>query len=603
MPAAQNTLMFSSMCDVLDEIEKTTKRLSIIDMLSAFFRQTLEETPQQLVQVIHLLLNEVGPVHENLPLGIGEAMLVSAVSQTSGRRPQAIRAELRKAGDLGTVAQREKNSQSTMVRPKRLSVNSVFQKLREVSTVKGANATKKKTDILRFLLVSCVGSETKFLVRLLQGKLRVGLAEKSLLAALANALADLQKTDREEAVGVVRDVFCIAPLYEEILEKALEHGVRNLRAFITLRPGVPLKPMLAFPAKSVSEVLQRTKTEPFCCEYKYDGERAQIHITGGDVAIYSRNMENTTERYFDLKEKIRKCFRGQEAVIDAEVVAWSREKNKALPFQVLSTRKRKAVAGSEIKVDVCVFVFDILYLDGVSLVAQPLRKRREKLRASIIQENPHLQLVSAVDCSGDEKTVEAFMEEALENGSEGLMVKLLDAGSTYEPSQRSRSWLKLKKDYIDGAADSLDLVVIGAYYGKGKRTGVFGGYLLACYSPDEEEYQPICKLGTGFSEADLEEHTRRLSELLTETQPAYYRTTDTVRPDVWLVPKEVWEVKAADYTLSPVYTAAYGLVDSERGVSLRFPRFLRKREDKGPEDASDAGLIADLYTQQASHTK
>lgn len=190
-----------------------------------------------------------------------------------------------------------------------------------------------------------------------------------------------------------------------------------------------------------------------------------------------------------------------------------------------------------------------------------------------------------------------FLDESVDSGTEGLIVKTLADG--YEPSKRSSHWLKLKKDYLEGLGDTFDLVPIGAWFGKGKRTGVFGSYLLAVWDPEVEEYQTITKIGTGFSEELLKQLAETMKESTVPQAKRYYRYPDTLTPDVWFEPKAVWEVKAADLSISPAHKAAMGLVDETKGISIRFPRLVRVRDDKGPEDSTSPQQVAEMYRKQA----
>jgi len=267
-----------------------------------------------------------------------------------------------------------------------------------------------------------------------------------------------------------------------------------------------------------------------------------------------------------------------------------------MPFQELSKRKRKDVKVEDIQVRVCLFAFDILYLNGESLLHKNLTERRELLRQHFEPVDFEFQFAKSSDSEKTED-IQAFLDESVKDGCEGLMIKMLESeASYYEPSRRSVNWLKLKKDYLAGIGDSLDLVVVGAYYGKGKRTNVYGAFLLACHDADSEEYQTICKIGTGFSEEALAAHYAVLQPLETD-KPRGDVKVGGAKPDVWIEPKVVWEVLTADLSLSPVYTAAQGLID-ERGVSLRFPRFLRVRDDKSADDATGPEQVAEMYERQ-----
>ncbi len=449
-----------------------------------------------------------------------------------------------------------------------------------------------------------------FLFRMLAGKLRIGLAEQSVLIALAHASVQFHKlkkvtNDNDDLPEIImKSAFNSLPNYEIIIPKLLQYGIFDLPKHCGMVPGIPLKPMLAHPTKSLSQVLDRFENLAFSCEYKYDGERAQIHrLSDGKCYIYSRNSENMSQKYPDVMEKLSLVVppeMTESFILDCEVVAWDPISCKILPFQILSTRKRKDVSVESVQVQVVLFAFDLLYLNGESLLRRSLRERRELLHSHFQEVQNEFYFAKSIDSSSVED-IQIFLDEAVQSSCEGLMVKTLDEEASYEPSKRSRNWLKVKKDYLDGIGDSLDLVVMGGYSGRGKRTGGYGGFLLGCYDPDNEEYQVICKLGTGFSEADLERMTLELKPHVLPSGPKpYYRYGESVKPDVWFDSLCVWEVKAADFSISPVYTAAWGLIEPGKGISLRFPRFIRGRTgEKGPEDATTSQQVAELYEQQA----
>ncbi|CAM8895420.1 unnamed protein product [Rhodiola kirilowii] len=358
--------------------------------------------------------------------------------------------------------------------------------------------------------------------------------------------------------------------------------------------------MLAKPTKGVSEIIEKFQDMVYTCEYKYDGERAQIHyMEDGSVEIYSRNAERNTGKYPDVAAAVSRLKKSSvlSFVLDCEIVAYDRVKKRILPFQILSTRARKNVVVSDIKVGVCIYAFDILFQNGQSLIKEQLKVRRQHLYDSFEEEPGYFQFATSIT-SNDLEEIQKFLEAAVDGSCEGLIIKTLDTDATYEPSKRSNNWLKLKKDYMDGVGDSLDLVPIGAFHGRGKRTGVYGAFLLACYDPDNEEYQSICKIGTGFSEVVLEERSASLRSKVIVKPKSYYRCGETINPDVWFEPTEVWEVKAADLTISPAYQAGVGIVDDAKGISLRFPRLLRIREDKNPEQATSSTQVAEMFNAQ-----
>jgi len=365
--------------------------------------------------------------------------------------------------------------------------------------------------------------------------------------------------------------------------------------------------MLAKPSKGISEISERLTGKRFTGEWKYDGERAQIHVVSRDnIRIYSRNSENMTEKYPDVIKVIAEnlCEGVESCIIDSELVAYDQVNCKILPFQVLTTRARKNIAIEDIKVNVCVFAFDAMLLNGSPLVNETLETRRSKLWAMLKPTDG--RIVFATYRNFDEikeEEIQAFLDESVAGSCEGLMLKTLTENATYEPSKRSLNWLKLKKDYLDGMADSIDVVPIGAFYGKGKRTGAYGAFLLAVYDQENEEFQTVCKAGTGFSDEDLVTHYNFFKDRTVPSAEANYNVSDRMVPDVWFEACQVWEIRAADLSISPVHTSAMGVKADGKGIGLRFPRFLRIREDKSPEDATTPEQIVDMFDAQASASK
>ena len=602
--ACDGALQYRELAACLDDIGSTTKRLEITKYMSDFIRAVLKKSPASLAQCLYLSINKLGPDHDNIELGVGDSLLIKAIAQSTGRTPEKIKKDFKDSGDLGDLAMAAKGAQKTLgfgAKPKPLSVPDIFETLRKIADCKGNGSQQERVNLIKGLLIRAVGSEAKFIIRHCQGKLRIGMSDKTVLAACAHAFAqtvvgpDGVGTDRqfrggadkakEKAEHVLKQVFCSLPDWGVVLPVMIEAGdkweeVLPEKCFLT--PGVPIHPMLAKPTKGISEVLDRFAGVDFTCEYKYDGERAQVHLLeDGTVKIFSRSSLDDTHKFTEVVESFASCVADgvTSCIIDSECVAYDLEKQTILPFQDLSKRKKKLAEGEKQTIAVALFAFDLIYLNGKSLIKETLRERRELLHKNIKHVEGKMHFASYSD-GKDTEEIQKFLDDSIAGNCEGLMVKSLDGpDSSYEPANRSQNWLKVKKDYVDGLTDSFDLVPIGAWRGKGKRTGVYGGYLLACYDEDEEVYQTICKIGTGFSDEALKNLTEQMQPHIIAEPPGYYSYGEgpNVTPDVWFSPATVWEVMAADLSISPTHQAAAGLVDETKGISLRFPRYLRTR--------------------------
>ncbi|KAL2872566.1 DNA ligase (ATP) CDC9 [Aspergillus lucknowensis] len=646
---------YAALCTTFSLIEMTTKRLQILSHCSLFLRQVLRLTPKDFLPTVQLMINKLAADYAGIELGIGESLIMKAIGESTGRSLAVIKADQHEIGDLGLVAAKSRSNQPTMFKPKPLTVRGVHEGLLVIAKVQGHGAQDKKISGIKKLLAAAdtatTGkggkgiditknkggpSEAKYIVRFLEGKLRLGLAEKTVLVAIAQAVVAHEsalkgeKTPSAERLaegeGILKTVYSELPAYEVIIPAILEHGLFNLREHCKLQPGIPIKPMLAKPTKSITEVLDRFEGKDFTCEYKYDGERAQIHYVApadtkkypgaeltlkkedaGLASIFSRNSEDLSKKYPDVLAKLKAWIKPgvKSFVLDCETVAWDTVNKKVLPFQQLMTRKRKDVKAEDVKVKVCVFAFDLLFLNDEPTVKKTLRERRQLLHESFRVVEGEFQFAQYGN-TNDLDEIQNLLDESVKASCEGLMVKMLDTEeSGYEPSKRSRNWLKVKKDYLAGVGDSLDLVVLGAYYGRGKRTSVFGAFLLAAYNSNTQTYESVCNIGTGFSDAVLDELHKTLSPLTIDRPKPFYShsTVPKDQPDVWLEPRFVWEVKTADLTLSPRYKAAADEFLDAKGISLRFPRFIKIRDDKKPEQATTTKAVAEMYRKQEAVSK
>eukprot|EP00451_Oxyrrhis_marina_P001508 CAMPEP_0204257848 /NCGR_PEP_ID=MMETSP0468-20130131/4674_1 /ASSEMBLY_ACC=CAM_ASM_000383 /TAXON_ID=2969 /ORGANISM="Oxyrrhis marina" /LENGTH=743 /DNA_ID=CAMNT_0051232013 /DNA_START=16 /DNA_END=2247 /DNA_ORIENTATION=+ len=605
-----------------------SKKAQVVALTNAL-RTVLYFRVADFVPAIYMSVNKLAPDYDNVETGVGDHLLLQTVSDVTSRSEKALRQDLKdgKVTDLGEAAMKSRGTQAVMFPPPPLTITRVFTDMHKVAKLSGNKSGQAKKEVMKKMLVAAKGPEIKFIVRMINKKMRIGINHATMLMAVAHAVALTPCKDGKALAGDARDcisseadfyvrmaameaavrrAFSEQPSYDSVVGALLEgYDETNLAKKCHIRVGTPVKPMLAKPTRGVTEVMEKLGDKACTAEYKYDGERAQVHVMGGKngkIDVYSRNSENLTEKYPDLITVVRDHLMDgvDNCIIDAEVVAFDVKEKRILPFQQLTTRKKKDVHASEVTVQVCLFPFDIMLLNGQALLSQPLRNRRDRLREALKEEEGKIMFAVRMDVTGEEE-IAAFLNESIENSCEGLMIKALDVDASYEPSKRSLNWLKLKKDYLDNLGDSVDLVPIAAWYGKGKRAGFFGAYLLACYNPEEEEFQTCCRVGTGLSDEALASHHAFFQDKIIPNKRTDYRIHDGGKeaPHVYFDACVVWECKGADLSISPVHTAAIGIKHESRGIGIRFPRFLRIRPDKSPEQATDAEQIVELYEAQA----
>ncbi|MEM3174358.1 MAG: ATP-dependent DNA ligase, partial [Candidatus Bathyarchaeia archaeon] len=330
--------------------------------------------------------------------------------------------------------------------------------------------------------------------------------------------------------------------------------------------------------------------------YKYDGERIQAHKSGNDVTLFSRRLENITSQYPDAVELIRNHVKAEAAIIEAECVAVNLDTGEMMPFQELMHRRRKYdIEKAAKEYPVSLFAFDVLYVDGKDLTLEPY-PTRHKVLEEMIEQSDRFQIAKylIVDNADD---LERFFEEAVEAGCEGLVCKSLSGDAIYQAGARGWLWIKYKRDYKSEMTDTVDLVVVGAFYGRGRRAGTYGALLLAAYNHDNDTFETVCKCGSGFTDEDLQNLPKMLDPY--RINHRHPRVNSNLEADVWFLPKMVIEIIGAEITLSPIHTCAKDLIRKGSGLAIRFPRFTgRYRTDKSAEDATRVDEIVEMYRRQ-----
>lgn len=578
-------MRFSEIADTFEKMSATTKRLELTQHLVELFQKT---PPEIISKIVYLIQGKLRPDFEGVELGLAEKLAIHALAKSSGIAIKKINSVYAEDGDLGSTAAKilEQKTQTTFL-AQDITAERVYETLYKIAKLEGQRSQDMKMKYVSSLLNDATPQEAKFILKIAMGTLRLGIADNTVMDALAISFTGA-KDNREKleaAYNVSSDLGTVA---ETISRKGLD-GLKEFHVKVFS----PIRPMLAERVKSEAEAIEKLGSG-FAAEYKLDGERVQIHYKENKVVLYSRRLENITSYYPDILENIPKALKTTDVILEAEAVAINQDSGEFLPFQELMHRRRKYDIDRIVeKYPITVNLFDVLYLNGQDLLNEPYKTRRKKL-VEITNEDDYTKIVTQT-LVHTENEIEDFLENGINAGCEGLMLKVLDA--PYRAGARGNNWLKLKREYRNELGDSLDLVVIGAFFGKGRRTGKYGTLLLASYNQDKDTFESICKVGTGFTDENLDQFYQILQDKVTLKKNP--RIESGMEPDVWFEPELVIEIVASEITLSPVHTTAKNSIRTGSGLALRFPKFTGKiRMEKAPEDASTDQEVIALYKNQ-----
>ena len=579
-------MLFSELTESFQAMSDTRKRLELTDILRQLFLRAGDDLPE----LAYLLQGKVLPDYYGVEIGIADKLIIRALSHVSGKTEDEILEDYTKTGDLGQVAYNvtEKKTQKALFSTA-MTLDYVYKSLTKIAKMSGSGSIRVKTDIYTDLILNGTPSDAMYITRIVSGKLRLGVSDATILDALALAFIDPEKKEiATTAYNFHPDLGYIA----DLLRKGKIEELEKMGPV----PMIPMKVMLAERLPDIGDIL--TKMDGTAAlEYKYDGMRTQIHKKGKEIRIFSRGSEETTGQFPDIVKNALSTFKADSLILDGEAVPFNPETGDLYPFQVVSQRRGRKYDLDQMSDDIpiVVFLFDILYKNGEALHNLPYPERR-KILEDAFEPNSSFKLASSIVTSNRDDA-EKFIEESISSGCEGIVAKNITDKSIYRAGARGWLWIKYKRDYEANLGDSLDLVVIGAFSGHGRRKGTYGALLMATYNNETGVYQSVCKLGTGFTDEVLFNLPKMFSGYTVKEKPANVETGLT--PDIWIIPNFVMEIVGSEITLSPIHYAAFGFIKEKTGLAIRFPRFTGTwRNDKKPEDATTVNEIINMYKNQ-----
>lgn len=587
-------MKFTELATYFDKLEETSSRLSLIDILSELFKKTDKQTVDK---VIYLAQGRVAPFYAPIELGMADKMVAQAVGDAFGFAKEDILKQYSKKGDLGLVVSELANKAHsqhglfhTSKKKGELTVVAVFEQLLEITQTSGAGSVEKKVGLFRDLLEQLDPASAKHLVRIALGKTRLGIGDPTILDALSLAILG-DRTKRkllEKAYNETSDLGLIG-------KTLLEGGLNEVQK-LTVTVGRPIRSELCERLPNPEKVFNKMG-ESVQATYKYDGFRVQIHKDGDKVSMFSRNLEDMTHMFPELIAGTLQQVKAKTAILDSEALAYQPDSEEFLPFQETTKRRRKHNIEEVAKtLPLKAFVFDILYANGKSLIETPLLERM-KILTEVVTEGETL-LPSPGDVLTEPKDLQFMLDDAISKGLEGVVIKRVD--SQYEAGGRNFNWVKLKRHSSGELHDTIDCVILGYVFGKGKRTSFGAGALLVgVYDEKKDEFVSVSRIGTGLTDDEWRSIKEKTKGLELDHKPA--RVQSLITPNVWVKPEIVIEVLADEITRSPLHTAG-AVLDGEvkePGYALRFPRLVSFRDrDKKAEDATSVKELIEMFQEQ-----
>ncbi len=581
-------MLFGRLAEYYDMLEGVSSRLKMMEILSELFK---ESGKGEVVETVYMTQGILLPPFEGLEFGVAEKIMEEAIALATGYTKEQVHLEYKKAGDLGVAAQKLKRATKLkQIAKSDYSVREVYEMMVKVARASGQGSKDQKIGMLANMIASASPLAARYIVRYPLANLRMGVGDSTILEALAIAYAGGRdaKEELERAYNIRSDL-------GEVGRAVAEGGIKEVEA-MKVALFKPVRPALAERLPTAEQIIERLGGE-VSVEQKYDGFRIQVHKKGKEVRLYSRRLENITEMFPDIIRAVIEEADCERIIFEGEALAYNEATGEFLPFQETIQRKRKhGIEEKATEMPLHLFAFDVLYYEGKDCLSKPYKERREMIE-KIFRKGKAIGPTKRILTSSP-KELERFFEESIEGGLEGIMAK--DLRAPYIAGARKFSWVKLKRSYKNKLSDTVDLVIVGYYLGRGSRAEFgFGGLLCAVYNQKRDLFETVSRIGTGFTEKQMAELRATLSKIKSANRPA--RVDALVEPDFWVQPKYVVTINADEITRSPTHTC--GKEEDKEGVgyALRFPRLYGNetiRGDKGPEEATTTKEIIEMFRMQ-----